>query len=144
MASTYSFLDLSGACAHPSLGAYSFTGQGAGSVTVAMATEKTVHNVAADGTVMVSKVAGDNGTIVITCQQTSELHKWLTWAYNLLRYGDVADWAKMVVELINTSDGTSHTATGVSFQKMADKPYQAQGQMVTWTLMAANIVSVTA
>jgi hypothetical protein len=35
--------------------------------------------------------------------------------------------------------GDSTVCTGVSPQKLADRPYQAQGQHVTWNLMAAEI-----
>jgi len=141
---TYSFLDLSGAIAHPELGAYGFTGKGAGMVTVSMLTDKTVHDVAADGSVMVSKMAGNNGTIQIQCQQTSNLHKWLLAAYNALLVAPTDQWAQMGAALRNTADGTSHTLIGMSFQKVPDKVYQAQGQMVTWTLMVADIQSLAA
>ena len=139
---TYSFLDLSGALVHPSLGAYIFTGQGVGQVTVSMDTERTAHNVGADGTVMVSKMAGHNGKVTIQCQQTSNVHKWLTAAENAVYIADTDQWASMTATLRNTSDGTTHIITGMSFGKVPDKVYQAEGQMVTWTLWAANIQSL--
>ena len=141
---TYSFLDLSGAIVHPDLGAYIFTGQGVGQVVITMATEKTSHNVAADDVVMVSKIAGHNGQIQVQCQQTSLVHKWLLAAYNAVYIADTDAWANMSATLRNTSDGTSHIITGMSFGKIPDKPYQAEGQMVTWTLFAASIVSLPA
>lgn len=141
---TYSFLDLSGAVVHPDLGAYIFTGQGVGSVTVTMDTERTAHSVGADGTVMVSKIAGHNGKITIECQQTSAVHKWLLAAENALYIADTDAWAEMTATLRNTSDGTSHIITGMSFGKVPDKQYQAEGQMVTWTLWAANIQNIPA
>jgi hypothetical protein len=144
MLTTYSFLDLSGAIAHPSFGAYLFTGEGVGEVQVAMSTEKTAHDVAADGSIMVSKVAGDNGTLTIQCQQTSAVHKYLLSAYNFLKNSDTSDWAKMAATLRNVSDGTSHIATGISFQKVPDKSYQAQGQKVSWVLMCADIQNLNA
>ena len=140
----YSFLDLSGALAHPDLGAYIFTGEGVGQIMVTMSTEKSIHNVAADGVIMVSKIAGHNGQIQVQCQQTSKIHKWLLAAYNALYIGDTDAWAQMAATLRNTSDGTSHMATGMSFQKIPDKPYQAQGQMITWTFLAADIQSLSA
>lgn len=141
--STYSFLDLSGAIAHPNLGAYTFTGEGAGEITVTMSTEKSAHDVAADGSVMVSKIAGRNGQISISAQQTSALHKWLLAAYNyLFELAPTNQWAAISATLRNTADGTSHLLTGLSFSKVPDKAYQAQGQRVTWTLLAADIVSL--
>jgi hypothetical protein len=140
---TYSFLDLSGAITHPDLGAYVFTGQGVGQMTITMQTERTAHNVAADGVVMVSKVAGANGQIQIQAQQTSDLHKWLLTSANSVYLSTTDNWAAMSVLARNTSDGTSHVATGVSFGKIPDKAYAAQGAMVTWTLWAANIQSMS-
>lgn len=141
---TYSFLDLSGAVAHPGVGAYTFTGEGVGSVVVSMTTEKTAHDVAADGSVMVSKIAGNNGTVTVTCQQTSNIHKWLMAWYNYLILADTDEWAQTSALLRNTSDGTSHVISGISPQKVPDKTYQSQGQNVSWVLMAADIQSVNA
>jgi len=140
MQTTYSFTDLSGAIAHTSVGSYLFTGEGVGEISVAMTTEKTVHDIAADGSVMVSKIAGNNGHVTISCQQTSLIHKWLMEWYNYLVYlADTSEWALTSITLRNTSDGTSHYLSGVSPQKAPDKAYQAQGQRVSWTLMAADI-----
>lgn len=140
--STYSFLDLSGALASPSLGAYVFTGQGIGQLTITMSVDRTAHSVAADGSIMVSKIAGNNGQIQIQCQQTSALHKWLLAAYNAKILEDTSAWADIAATLRNTSDGTSHIVTGMSFGKVPDKSYQAQGQMITWTMWAADIQSL--
>jgi len=141
--STYSFLDLAGAIAHPALGAYVFTGEGVGEINIAMAGDKTAHDTASDGSVMVSKIAGNNGSITIQCQQTSNVHKYLLSAYNYLLNAPTKEWAQMAATLRNTSDGSSHVVQGISFQKKADKAYQAQGQRVSWVLMAADIQSLT-
>ena len=143
---TYSFLDLAGAIIHPLYpgGPYLFTGEGVGSANVNMLTERTAHDVAADGSIMVSKIAGNNGQITIECQQTSLVHKYLLGLYNYLVAASAGEWAMAAVSLRNVSDGTSHIATGMSFQKIPDKQYQAQGQMVNWTLFAADIQSIAA
>lgn len=136
---TYSFLDLAGAISHPSVGPYVFTGEGVGEVNLNMTTDRSVHDVAADGVVMVSKIAGNNGTVNIICQQTSNLHKWLLKYYNAVIADDTSLWAAGAMVLRNVSDGTSHMVTGLSFTKKADKSYQSQGQRVTWAFMAADI-----
>lgn len=143
--SIYSFLDLAGAIAHPlyPLGIFQFTGLGVGSVTVSMTIDRSVHDLAADGSVMISKVAGNNGQISIECQQTSIVHKYLLALYNYLIAESAEKWALTTIVLRNVADGTSHIATGVSFTKVPDKPYQAQGQKVTWVLMAADIQNAT-
>ena len=142
---TYSFLDTTGSINHPLTGDYLFQGQeGIGSLNVSMTTEKTVHDVAADGSVMVSKMAGENGQVSVECQQTSQIHKYLLSTYNAVNFSrDTSQWAAMSMMIRNISDGSSHICSGMSFQKIPDKPYQAQGQRVTWTLMAADIHSLT-
>ena len=71
------------------------------------------------------------------------MHKWLLTAHNAAFLADTDAWSDMAVTLRNTSDGTSHVATGVSFGKIPDKAYAAQGQMVTWVLWAADIQSLS-
>lgn len=138
--STYSFLDVTGSIHCDKVGDYIFTGKGVGSITISMAQERTAHDVAADGSVMVSKVAGNNGTVTIEVQQTSPLNRWLTnWAHALWT-GATDIWASTSMLIRCTNTGTTHVITGVSPQKQPDTPYQNQGQRVTWTLMAADIV----
>lgn len=144
--STYSFLDLAGAIAHPFFpaGVFQFTGEGVGSISVAMTTDRSLHDVAADGSIMISKVAGNNGTIAIECQQTSAVHKYLLSLFNYLWQANTSEWAMTAIALRNISDGTSHICTGVSFGRKGEKVYKEQGQRVTWTLLAADISSMNA
>lgn len=134
---TYAFEDVSCTIKHPSVGVVNANGEGVGSITFAMANDVSSHDVAADGTVMVSKVKVGNGTIAIECQQTSVLHKWLTKAYNYLMAANAKEWASMSIMANSPAMQVTHDCSGVSFQKRGDKPYQAQGQRVTWTLMSA-------
>jgi len=144
--STYSFLDLAGAISHPffPLGVFQFTGEGVGSITVEMSSERSQHDVAADGSIMISKMAGNNGVITIECQQTSLVHKYLLNLFNYVWQADTNQWAMIAIALRNISDGTSHICTGVSFNKKGAKSYKREGQQVTWTLMAADIASMNA
>lgn len=136
---TYSFEDVTCSFQHPGVGAASSTGAGLGTISIAMANDKTVHEVAADGSVMISKIAGKNGTVAITMQQTSELHKYLLRWYNYVDAAKSSEFAKMVITIKSNNLGDITTCTGVSPQKLADRPYQAQGQQITWNLMAAEI-----
>lgn len=139
---TYSFTDLAGSISHPTFGAYLFDGTGIGSITVAKATDRTAHDVAADGSVMVSKIAGNNGTLTIECQQTSAIHKWLLAWFNVLWQLPTSEWASTSITLRNSATGTRHIISGVSPQKEPDTPYQSQGQRVTWNLMCAEITNL--
>lgn len=140
---TYAFEDVSCVIKHPSVGTFDVNGEGAGSITFAMSGDVTEHDVAADGTVMVSKIRVSNGTIAIETQQTSSLHKWFTKAYNYLMGANAREWAEMSVMATSPAMQVTHDCAGVSFQKRGDKPYQAQGQRVTWTLMSANMKEIT-
>jgi len=136
---TYSFEDISCTLKHPSIGVFDVNGAGVGSITFAMTNDVTEHENGADGTVMISKIKATNGTIVIEAQQTSELHQWLTKAFNYLEGASSSEYAKMGVMAYSPAMKVNHDAAGVTFQKRGDKGYQAQGQMVSWTLMSARM-----
>lgn len=145
---TYSFKDLSGAFTYSAV-AYTFGGQmGMGQIVIHMATEKTSHDTAADGTVQITAVAGDSGTVTIECQQTSSLHKYLLlWANTVktaMKNNDISTWASASMLLRNTVDGSTHTITGISPQNIPDKTYASAGGKVSWVLMAADIQSIPA
>lgn len=142
MYSTYSFEDLACTLRHPSAGVFNLQGAGTGSITFAMTNDVTEHETAADGTVMVSKIKAGNGTIVIEAQQTSDIHQWLTRLYNYLVAANAREWASIAVMATSPAMQITHQCAGVSFQKRGDKPYQAQGQMVSWTLMAAEMQEI--
>jgi hypothetical protein len=111
-----------------------------------MATTRTAHDVAADGTVMVSYVAGDNGDVDIDVQESSALHSSLLALWNLCilaaNNDDVSGWAATIISFRMLTDGTQHILTGCSFDKVPDKPYESAGKRVTWKLMAANVINV--
>lgn len=135
---TYSFEEVTVTCTHPSVGVET-TGSALGSISVAMANDVTAHDVAADGTVMVSKMKRRNGTISMSMQQTSSLHRALIAWYNHIENANAEEWAKMTIVIDNERTGENITCTGVSPQKMTDRGYEAQGGQVTWPLMAAEI-----
>jgi hypothetical protein len=146
---TYSFKSLTGVLTNPVFGfTIPLTGGniGAGSFTVRMATTRTAHDVAADGTVMVSYVAGDNGDVDIDVQESSALHSSLLALWNLCilaaNNDDVSGWAATIISFRMLTDGTQHILTGCSFDKVPDKPYESAGKRVTWKLMAANVINV--
>lgn len=145
---TYSFKDLTGAFSHPAVGIFTFGGEiGAGQVVVTMSTEKTVHDVAADGNVQISAIAGDNGTVTIEVQQTSSLHiflmKWFNSVKNALNNNDISTWVGASLLVRNTLDGTTHICTGISPQNIPNKTYTKQGGNLTWVLMSGDIQNPT-
>jgi hypothetical protein len=136
----YSFEDTSIAVEHPSFGAvFSAYGTGIGQVTIAYANDVTVHDVAADLAVIVSKSVKKNGTVTIECLQTSELNSYLMKLTNYIESASPAEFARARITVRNNSTGETFVCTGVSHQKKADTAYASQAQNKSWALMAANI-----
>lgn len=135
----YSFEDVSVVFSHPNVGQFIASGEGLGSITTDMTTDRTTHEVAADGTVMVSKIKARNGTVSVVTQQTSSLHQWLVKFYNYLETADSSEWARGKIIIRTPAMKELETCTGVSPTKLPSNPRQAQGQNLTWSLMAADI-----
>jgi hypothetical protein len=138
--STYSFSDTKITLSFPGQPIYVINGQGVGELTVSFVNDNTAHDLAADGSVMVSKIKADNATVALSIQQTSPLDKWLTNTFNYLNNALTPQWAAGTIN-ISSSAGIFDdlNLAGVSFTKRADKPFQQQGQMVTWNFMAATV-----
>lgn len=136
---TYSFADVNATFKFPGSPAFPVNGQGIGELTIAYSQDNSTHELAADGSVMVSKIAANNASITVTCQQTSSLHNYLKAAFNFLRQSPSLVWAQGLVS-INSVNGIhdSIVCAGVSFTKRSDQPYQQQGQLVTWNFMSAE------
>lgn len=139
MNSVYSFSDVSLVISHPSVGKITLTGQGCDTINISRANDQSQHDVAADGSVMVSKVVTKNGTIAIALQQTSAAHNWFKKWYSYLLNAPTSEWALTSAVLNAPSMGETINISGISPQKRADQPYQSAGQKVTWTLMATTI-----
>jgi hypothetical protein len=138
----YSFIDHSVNIQHPSIGQLSLQGGGIGSITVTKVTDRTVHDLAADGSVLVSKVAGENGTIALSIQQTTDAEKWLQNWFNYIKDSATpsSEYALATITIRNNITGAVTTATGVAPQKEPDDNMQAQGQQRVWTMLAASII----
>ncbi len=137
--STYAFEDLSVVVTHSALGQLTLQGTGVGNIQFNMANDVSAHDLAADGSVMTSKIKAGNGTIAISIQQTSEAHQWFTKLYNYLVTASSSEWAQIAIMATAPNMQVTHEGSNLSFQKRADKPYQAQGQQVTWTFLAGDL-----
>lgn len=135
----YSFSNVHLVINPPGFQSYTVNGQGVGEIAITWAQDNTVHDLAADGSVMVSKIQADNASISITVQQTSPLHQYLKGVFNALMAAGSEFWASTNIALSSPNGGfDAITLTGVSIQKRSDQPFQQQGQRVTWNFMAAN------
>ncbi|WP_302225952.1 phage protein [Veillonella magna] len=135
----YAFEDISAVFSHPSYGQYSLQGEGAGDIQITKSMERTAHDVAADGHVMVSKIAGNNGNVTVNAQQTSSLHNWLQGLFNYLVSAPHDEWAKISLTIRSPMMAKTYICTGGAFQKEGDEQFQAQGGRIAWVLMFADI-----
>lgn len=137
---TYSFSDINMVLNFPGWPAYTINGQGVGEISISYINDNTAHDLAADGSVMVSKIKADNANVTLTVQQTSGLHGWLLGLFNYLMTASTSLWAAGNIT-ISTPTGvvTNINLSGVSFTKRSDQTFQQQGQMFTWNLMAAGV-----
>ncbi len=136
---TYSFEDTTVTISHPAIGSYSAYGTGIGQVTLSMSNDITMHDVAADMAVVVSKIPKNNGTVNFEVLQSSDFNVWLKKFYNYLMNSDTSQFALATIVITNSSTGDHYTCTGVSPQKMPDNNFQSQAQNRTWTMMCAHI-----
>jgi hypothetical protein len=127
---------------HPLVGSYVFTGQGVGQITITFDHERDFQEIDVYGTVLVGQIPADNGKIQIQCQQSSNCHAWLGYAYTKVKYGSTTDWAKqwarMNFMLRNTVSGDYFEASGVSYTNYPEETYASQGGLITWVLSFAN------
>lgn len=124
------------------LGAYSAVGEGMGGIVVSPSQTKSVQDVSADGSTMTTKIAGRNAKISVVCQQTSSLNKFLNNLFNTLDASPSTLWTSTQILVTNNAQKEICTATGVSFEKDADKSAQKEGQNVTWSLLATSYSQV--
>jgi fumarylacetoacetate (FAA) hydrolase family protein len=139
MHSTYAFEDLHVTITHAAIGQLSLQGTGIGTITFTMTNDVSAHDLAADGSVMTSKMKAANGTIAIAVQQTSDAHAWFTRLYNHLMPAYSSEFAQISLMATAPNMQVTHTAENMAIQKRPDKPYQQQGQQVTWTFLAADL-----
>lgn len=147
MYKTYSFQNIDCVLSHPAVGQLVLSGSGSdekgvGDIAFSLANDNTVHDQAADGHTMISKIIVQSGTIAVAVQQVSDAQDFLArWCnYVTSKATPSKEFAEMTVTCTDAMTGESWDCKGVSPQKTADTTYQAQGQRVTWNLMAAEMI----
>jgi hypothetical protein len=140
--STYAFEDVTVVFSHPSKGSITLTGSGIGSITVARSNDVSAHDLAADGSVMTSKIQARNGTVTIVLQQTSDGANWLRKLNQYLEVAASVEWTQAVCSISSKVMDVDISCTGVSPQKTPDADYQQTGQQVSFVYMAQTITGV--
>jgi len=140
--STYAFEDVACVLSHPNVGSFSFNGAGTGSITVSRANDVTQHDVAADGSVMASKIKTRNGTFTIAVQQTSAGSSFLRKLNQYLETAHSSEWTRAVCSVTSKEQGINITCSGASPQKTPDRAFGAPGAQESFAYMAQTITGV--
>lgn len=136
---TYSFEDTTVTFNYPDLGSYSAYGTGIGTLTVSYTNDITMHDVAADLAVVVSKSAKTNGTVTFEVLQSSDFNSWLKKWANYVKAAPSSKFALATIIIKNTSTGDTYTCSGCTPQKVPDNNFQSQSQNRSWAIMCADI-----
>ncbi len=136
--SVYSFKDLSGIISHPLTGSYSFTGGGIGQILITTNGDETEQEISTDGDILISRIPFSGGRLSIQCQQNSTLHSWLLSTYFEIKDEDSKQWARMAAILRNIQNNLQREFKGISFTKIPDESFLAEGSMINWVLSFAE------
>lgn len=138
MRDAYDFSQCKLVLRHASLGTLTVTGSGVGTCTLNMTADRTTQDVAADGTVMTSKIKDRRATLGMQLQQTAEPNLTLLKWYNYLETAHASEWDKITGTLTAPNTGERYTLNRCAFQKLPDRSYGAQGATQTWNLLVAD------
>ncbi len=140
--STYAFEDVNCVISHPSVGSCSFNGKGMGSITIAKANDVTQHDVAADGSVMASKIRTGNGTATIAVQQTSVGAAFLKKLNQYVETAHSSEFTRAVITVTCKEQGVNIVCQGVSPQKSPDAAFAQAGAQISFAYMVQKITGM--
>lgn len=116
-----------------------FEGSGADSITFDKGQGRATTQVAADGHVVFSSIAGEQGTVTIESQQTSQLHQYLQSLYNKSRTGASSKRASLMIDSVNNISGDRVVC---SYGIFAGEPAAANSKEVqnrSWQILFADV-----
>jgi len=140
MSGTYSFIDVQASITGPggsfSLGYGEATAQEG--ITVAMANDKNVMTIGADGEGMHSLHADNSGQVTLRYLKTAPINRTLMALYNGQKL-DSRLWGKNVIVINQSVAGDIVTAVQCAFKKLPDLTYAQDGGTVEWVFEAVRI-----
>lgn len=138
--STYSFLDVSGTIAGPSLMASFGNSAGAAEegITIEMVGDKNTMTVGADGFWMHSLHAGNGATVTLRLLKTSPTNALLMSAYNSQRITS-AFWGKNTITIVQQVSNDDIVCAGCAFVRAPNMEYALEGGTVTWAFHAGRV-----
>lgn len=144
MSSTYSFMDVTATLA----GATGVVDLGFGSavtkegITVATANPRNTMTVGADGEVMHSLKADKSGTVTVRLLYTSPVNSTLQTMFDAQSLSSSV-WGNNVITIRNKGNNEIITCRSVAFQKLPDRTFSEEGQMVEWVFDCGKIDVIT-
>ena len=116
---------------------HTMSGEGIGELSYDHLPTSSVQDVAADGSVMTSKILARNARFSFSTQQTSALHKFFISKFNILMAGNSQDWAAGSLTITDRVNGIKIAATNLAFEKQTSPNFTAEGGRVEWPFVAA-------
>lgn len=110
-------------------------------ITVEMAGDKNTQTVGADGEVMNSLHAANNGMITVRLLKTSPFNALLSAMYIEQRQSSLI-WGRNVIVVSNITRGDVITATSCAFKKFPTVVYAKEGPMNEWIMDAGKITQI--
>lgn len=141
---TYSFMDVTASLA----GATGVVDLGFGSavtkegITVTTASSRNVMTPGADGEVMHSLKADKSGTVTVRLLYTSPVNATLQTMFNAQSFSSSA-WGNNVITIRNKGNNEIITCRNAAFQKLPDRTFAEEGQMVEWVFDCGKIDVIT-
>lgn len=118
---------------------FHFEGSGADSITFDKGQNRATMQKAADGSIVFSSIAGEEGTVTIEAQQVSPLNSYLTNAYNTTRSGPSQQRAQISINSVNQITGDRVVCSnGIFIGEPADTR-ASEAQNRSWQILFANI-----
>lgn len=141
---TYSFMDVTATFA----GATGVVDLGFGSavtkegITVSTANPRNTMTVGADGEVMHSLKADKSGTVTVRLLYTSPVNSTLQTMFDAQSLSSSV-WGNNVITIRNKGNNEIITCRSVAFQKLPDRTFSEEGQMVEWVFDCGKIDVIT-
>jgi len=142
MNSTYSFANVYAVISHPGYGSFTINGEGLGNITVSKETTLTKQAVAADGSVLSSKIAGNHGSASIKVQQTSAFNKYMQGLFNYLQAAPTDQWSGISFTVRVDVMGIQHLCQQGAFEKEPDRSYDAEAADCTWKILFNDVQTI--
>lgn len=140
---TINLNDLSGQIVHPSVTPYIFQKQDPGELRICekiLRPSHTVHEVAADGAIMDSKIAGASYHVLkLSVEQTSSLHQWLLNWHGVILSGPRSERDKTKASLRNDVANVAYTLTGISPMDSSNAYQVKSKNSVLWEFIVQDV-----